>query len=80
MHGVGEEEALVQTKSVPCFYKMSLHKVAAPVPFGTNLTCPSVPIRSLAGWALTGALCWWCKFVPPASLSAAAPLVRTRIL
>ena len=56
---------------------MRLCEVAIPVPSGTNLTCPSVPIRSLAGWALTGALCWWCKFVPPASLSAAAPLVRT---
>ena len=65
VHGVGEEEALVQTKSVPCFYKMSLHKVAAPVPFGTNLNCFSVPTRSLAGWALVGARCCRCRLECP---------------
>ena len=44
---------------------MSLHKVAAPVPFGANLTCPSVPIRSLAGWALVGVRCCGSKLVAP---------------
>ena len=52
-------------------------KVAAPVPFGTNLTCFSVPDRSLAGRELVEARCWWYKLASPASLSAAAPLVCT---
>ena len=63
MHGVGEEEALVQTKMDPCFYKIVLYKVASVCKFGADLTCPSVPIRSLAGWVLVGARCWWCKLV-----------------
>ena len=29
MHGVGEEEALVQTKPVPCFYKVVFCYVAS---------------------------------------------------
>ena len=60
-----KKRAGVQTKSVPCFYKMSLHKVAAPVPFGTNLNCFSVPTRSLAGRVLVGARCCRCRLECP---------------
>ena len=78
VHGGGEEEALVQAKMDPCFYKMALHYVASVCKFGADLTCFSVPIRSLAGWVLVAMRCCGCKPVaPPASLSAAAPLVRT---
>ena len=55
MHGGGEEEALVQAKMDPCFYKMALHYVASVCKFGADLTCFSVPIRSLAGWVLAAA-------------------------
>ena len=68
MHGVGEEEALVQTKAVPCFYKMLPCKVAVPMLFGADLTCFSVPIRSLAGRVLVAVRCWWCKLACPLHL------------
>ena len=45
MHGVGEEEALVQTKMDPCFYKMSLCKVASACKFGANLDAPRFSFR-----------------------------------
>ena len=68
VHGVGEEEALVQTKAVPCFYKMLPCKVAVPVLFGADLTCFSVPIRLLAGRVLVAVRCWWCKLACPLHL------------
>ena len=37
MHGVGEEEALVQTKMDPCFYKIVLRYVASVCKFGADL-------------------------------------------
>ena len=43
--GGGEEEALVQTKPVPCFYKMVLHYVASVCKFGTNLNAPCFSFR-----------------------------------
>ena len=45
VHGVGEEEALVQTKMDPCFYKMSLCKVASACKFGANLDAPCFSFR-----------------------------------
>ena len=65
MHGGGEEEALVQAKMDPCFYKMALHYVASVCKFGADLTCFSVPIRSLAGWVLVAMRCCGCKPVAP---------------
>ena len=55
----------VQTKMDPCFYKRFFCKVASPVLFGADLTCLSIPIRSLAGWALVGTWCCGCKLVAP---------------
>ena len=45
MHGVGEEEALVQTKMDPCFYKMVFCKVASVCKFGTDLNAPCISFR-----------------------------------
>ena len=69
MHGGGEEEALVQAKMDPCFYKMALHYVASVCKFGADLTCFSVPIRSLAGWVLVAMRCCGCKPVAPPCFS-----------
>ena len=48
MHGGGEEEALVQTEPVPCFYKMVLYKVASVCKVGTNLN--GVCVSSRCRW------------------------------
>ena len=45
MHGVGEEEALVQTKMDPCSDKMVSCKVASVCKVGTNLNGPPFSFR-----------------------------------
>ena len=45
VHGVGEEEALVQTKMDPCSDKMVSCKVASVCKVGTNLNGPPFSFR-----------------------------------
>ena len=45
VHGVGEEEALVQTKMDPCSDKMVSCKVASVCKVGTNQNAPSFSFR-----------------------------------